>query len=118
MVPRALRFELCLGEGLGGFSGWSRAKEALDVSAAIEAWTLHDLRRTVATGMANIGVQPHIIEAVINHVSGHKSGVAGIYNRATYLPEKRQALDFWAAHVEALVAGKNESTVTVLRMAG
>ena len=44
-------------------------------------WTLHDLRRTVATRMADLGVQPHIIEAVLNHVSGHKAGVAGIYNR-------------------------------------
>jgi integrase len=66
---------------------------------------IHDIRRTVATGMANIGVQPHIIEAVLNHISGHKAGVAGIYNRAVYSAEKRHALNRWADHVRALVDG-------------
>jgi hypothetical protein len=50
-----------------------------------------------------LGVQPHIIEAVINHVSGHKAGVAGIYNRASYSREKREALDLWARHVLKVV---------------
>jgi hypothetical protein len=56
----------------------------------LPAWRLHDIRRSVATGMAEIGIQPHthIVEAVLNHISGHKAGVAGIYNRATYLSEK------------------------------
>jgi len=52
--------------------------------------------------MAEIGLQPHIIEAVVNHVSGHKAGVAGIYNRATYSAEKREALERWAAHVASI----------------
>ncbi len=52
--------------------------------------------------MADLGVQPHVIEAVLNHVSGHKAGVAGIYNRATYEKEKRETLDRWAQHVEAI----------------
>jgi integrase len=69
-------------------------------------WTLHDIRRTVATGMAGIGIQPHIVEAVLNHVSGHRAGVAGIYNRAAYAAEKAEALQRWADHVEALIAGK------------
>jgi hypothetical protein len=60
-------------------------------------------RRTVATGMANIGVQPHIIEATLNLISGHKAGVAGIYNRAVYAIKKRQALDRWAEHVRLLM---------------
>ena len=47
--------------------------------------------------MAEIGIQPHIVEAVLNHISGRKAGVAGVYNRATYLPERRQALDLWGA---------------------
>jgi hypothetical protein len=70
------------------------------------AWRLHDIRRTVATGMAEIGMQPHIIEAVLNHISGHKAGFAGIYNRATYLPEKTDALNRWAAHLLSVVEGK------------
>ena len=53
--------------------------------------------------MAELGVQPHVIEAVLNHVSGHKAGVAGIYNRALYMAEKRQALLLWSEHVKSLV---------------
>ena len=75
----------------------------LDARCGVTGWRLHDLRRTVATGMADIGVQPHIIEAVLNHVSGHKGGVAGIYNRANYAAEKAAALARWDEHVSALV---------------
>jgi hypothetical protein len=52
--------------------------------------------------MAEMGILPHVVEAVLNHISGHKSGVAGVYNRASYYTEKRQALDKWAAHVVTL----------------
>jgi len=106
------------GRGQGGFSGWSRCKAALDksIAAPLEPWTLHDLRRTAATRMADIGIQPHVIEAVLNHVSGHKAGVAGIYNRASYEPEKRAALDRWAENLLAIVEGR-ESNVIALRQA-
>jgi integrase len=84
---------------------WYRGKLALDARLkGVAPWRLHDLRRTCATGMAEIGVQPHIIEAVLNHVSGHKSGVAGIYNRAKYEPELRAALQRWADHVDKITA--------------
>ena len=66
-------------------------------------WTIHDIRRTVATGTADIGIQPHIIEAILNHVSGHKGGVAGIYNRASYAKEKAQALARWDEYVRSIV---------------
>jgi hypothetical protein len=72
---------------------------------------LHDLRRSVATHMAELGVQPHIVEAVLNHVSGHKAGVAGIYNKAAYEREKRQALAIWADHVMAAVEGRASNVV-------
>ena len=85
-----------------GFTDWDKGKARLDRKLAIAPWTLHDLRRTAATGMAELGVQPHIIEAVLNHVSGHKGGVAGIYNRARYEGEMRGALQRWADHVEAI----------------
>jgi len=65
--------------------------------------------------MAELGVQPHIIEAVINHVSGHKGGVAGIYNRATYDKEKREALNLWAEHVMALVENRKAVVVPMKR---
>jgi integrase len=85
--------------GEAGFSGWSQSKRVLDARLKLAPWTLHDLRRTVATGMAELGVLPHIIETVLNHQSGHKGGVAGIYNRATYAAEVRAALELWAEHV-------------------
>src|SRR5262245_119462 len=108
------------GDGHRGFSGWSKAKTALDGRIAeargntagahldkinpLPHWTLHDLRRTAATVMADrLGVLPHIIEAILNHVSGHRAGVAGIYNRARYEAEMGEALERWAKHVEAIV---------------
>jgi integrase len=103
-----------------GFGGWNEAKKTLDSRIAeagkpLEHWTQHDIRRTVATRMADLGVQPHIIEAVLNHVSGHKGGVAGIYNRATYDREKREALNLWAEHVMALVEGRKAVVVPMKR---
>jgi integrase len=94
-----------------GFSGWGKCKERLD--AAIEkklgkpmsGWVTHDLRRTFATRMADLGAQPHIIEACLNHISGHRGGVAGIYNRSLYTSEKAQALARWAEHISKLVGG-------------
>lgn len=101
--------------------GWSRRKEALDARIAkanhgkpLPSWTIHDLRRTAATKMADLGVQPHVIEAVLNHVSGQRAGVAGIYNRAIYKNEKAAALDLWADKLTAIVEGR-KSTVTPLR---
>jgi integrase len=114
--PRNLIFGLAG----GAFSGWSNSKEKLEARIAeatgktLPHWTPHDLRRTAATGMAELGVQPHVIEAVLNHVSGHKAGVAGVYNRSSYEREKRQALDLWAEHLTAIVEGR-ESNVTTLR---
>jgi integrase len=105
---------LVFGDGSGPFQGWSKAKAALDKRLGIESWRLHDIRRTVATGMADLGVQPHVIEAVLNHVSGHKAGVAGVYNRARYTHEKRVALSAWADHVESLVRG-TERTLTLIK---
>jgi integrase len=98
--------------GGGPFSGLSRCKERLDAritelnnGAPLAPWVHHDLRRSAATGMADIGIQPHIIEAVLNHVSGHKRGIAGIYNLATYNTEKKQALARWDEHLRAVVCG-------------
>jgi integrase len=111
---------LVFGRRSGPFSGWSKCKLALDQRIAEAAgkplapWRVHDLRRSFATQAAEIGIQPHIIDACLNHVSGHKGGVAGIYNKAAYEPEKRTALDRWAAHLLAVVEG-SQSNVTPLR---
>lgn len=66
-------------------------------------YTVHDLRRSAATAMADrLGVLPHIVEAILNHVSGHRAGIAGVYNRARYAREMREALEGWASHVEGI----------------
>ena len=91
------------------FTGYSKAKSRIDVRITklrekhMPSWTLHDLHRTCATGMARIGVAPHVIEAVLNHISGSRAGVAGLYNTYAYEPEKRAALGLWAGHIEKLI---------------
>jgi integrase len=108
------------GDSGRGFSGWSKCKERLDkriaeAASKVKSWRLHDIRRSVATHMAELGTLPHVIEAVLNHISGHKAGIAGVYNRALYANETRQALDVWGAHIEALAAGKLASNVTRMK---
>lgn len=85
------------------FNGWGKSKARLDVAAGIDGWTLHDLRRTVASGMAKLGVSLVVIEKVLNHVSGSLAGIVGVYQRHEYAEEKRAALQQWADHVERLV---------------
>jgi integrase len=117
-VPRRDR-EYVFGGGQGGFGGWSKSKALLDEAAQIkEPWRLHDLRRTVATRMADLGVLPHVVEATLNHISGHKAGVAGIYNRSTYIEERKKALDLWAAHLKVVVAQATGANITALRNRG
>lgn len=84
------------------YVGYSKGKRELDALAGQHGWTLHDLRRTAATGMARAGIQPHVVERVLNHVSGTFGGVAGVYNRFAYLDEMRVALSAWEAHVVGL----------------
>ena len=87
----------------GRFTSWAPAKAALDGKLpGLPAFTIHDLRRTCATGLGNLRVGPHIIETILNHRSGHKAGVAGTYNRSAYPEEAREALSRWADHVAAL----------------
>ena len=102
--------------GTTPISGFSKMKARLDKRLKLDKeWQLRDLRRTMVTGMAELGVQPHIIEAVVNHISGHKGGVAGIYNRASYAEPKRKALERWAAHLDAVVSGREEQKVVEMR---
>ena len=81
----------------------------------IPPWVIHDLRRTCATGMAELGIPPHIVEACLNHVSGARAGVAGTYNRAAYSDEKKLALERWADHVEGLVTSRTSKVVPMKR---
>jgi integrase len=136
--------DLIFGRGEGGFSGWSKSKERLDEriteangGKAIPHWTLHDLRRSFATYVGGglpahqfeklsarekelargLGILPHVIEAILNHVSGHKAGVAQVYNRSTYEKEKRTALDHWATHLELIVSQAAENVTPMRRKA-
>ena len=108
-----------------GASGFSKAHERLcELMAeaigvdAVEPFTLHDLRRTAATGMQRLGIGQTVVEAVLNHVTGSRAGVAGIYGRHHFTDEKRHALGAWAAEVERIVAGRERGNFVVLRSAG
>lgn len=85
--------------GRSRISGWSKYKARLDARAGISDWRIHDIRRTFASGLAGIGQPIHVVEKLLNHVSGSFAGVAGVYNRHTYADEMRAAVDAWAAVV-------------------
>jgi integrase len=89
--------------GTTPISGFSKAKTEIDELARVEDWTLHDLRRTMASGMARLGVSLPVIEKILNHSSGSFRGVVGVYQRHSFADEKRAALDMWGAHVARLV---------------
>jgi integrase len=99
-IPRRGQFVF----GERGFTNWADAKARLDQRVGIAPWTLHDLRRSCSTWMAELGVLPHIVEAVLNHRSGHKQGVAGRYNWAKYADAMKDALQRWADHLDQITA--------------
>jgi integrase len=119
-VPHIVGRDFLFGErsSVLGFTQQAEAKRDLDTRLGewVKPWTLHDLRRTAATMMADIGIQPHVIEAVLNHVSGHKAGVAGIYNRSAYDKEMKTALLRWADHIRALVEDGERKVVPMQRV--
>jgi len=96
----------------GGFCAWSVSKREFDKALKLEPWTVHDLRRTVRTGLGDLGVQPHIAEAVINHLPPK---LIRTYDRNKYESEKRAALDQWATHLKSVVAQATGANVTALR---
>src|SRR5215813_8333657 len=79
------------------------SKSVLDELSGITGWRLHDLRRTVVSGMARLGVPPHVADKILNHQEGTISGVAAVYQRHDFLAERKEALDRWGAHVERTV---------------
>jgi integrase len=116
--------DLVFGNGAGGFSGWSKAKSDLQRRLAklsvpggpMERWTLHDIHRSVVTHLNEHSfAQPHVVEALVNHVSGHKVGVAGVYNRAAYAAEKRRAVELWGDHFAALIDDRASNVVALRR---
>jgi len=110
-----LRFLLFGGRSSGGFTAWSAAKTDLDtrLNGKVANFVVHDIRRSAASGMADLGVEPHIIEAILNHYSGHRSGIAGTYNRAKYQTQIRTAMMLWDSHLRSLIEGSERKVVAL-----
>ena len=99
-----------------GFRGFAHAKLGLDARSDVTGWRLHDLRRTVATGLQRLGVRLEVTESVLNHVSGSRAGIVGVYQRHDWAEEKRAALNAWGEHIAAIVEGRTAAdNVTRLR---
>jgi integrase len=89
--------------GTKPFQDFTRAKKMLDRLSGVSGWRLHDLRRTCVSGMARLGVAPHVADKILNHQAGTISGVAAVYQQHEFLSERRAALELWAAHVSKIV---------------
>ncbi len=127
-IPRVSNVYIFSTTGGTPISGFSKYKKRLDALMRAEAqkecgaeamipnWKLHDLRRTMSTGMNGIGIFPHVVEACLNHISGAaKGGVAGVYNQEMYLVERVAAYERWAATIAGLVSGEGADNVVALR---
>jgi hypothetical protein len=112
-IARRDGYEHVFGRTLAaGFSGWSSAKAEFDSLVKLDDWVVHDLRRTVRTGIDKLGILPHICEAVLNHLPPK---LVRTYNQNTYEAEKRKALDAWAHHLKTIVAQATGANVTALK---
>jgi integrase len=117
-IPRQPGSDLVF-QGQHGFIRWNPAKRALDVKVAksVRAYRLHDLRRSVATGLGNLRVRPHVIECLLGHRGGFRAGVAGVYNWSDYMPEMVAASEVWADHLRELIEGTPRKVVPIRRRA-
>jgi len=95
------------------FRSFYYMRERLAAVSGVTDWTLHDLRRTVASGLQRLGVRLEVTEAVLNHRSGSTAGIVGVYQRHDYADEKRDALARWADHVDALISGRKANIVAL-----
>ena len=93
------------------FSGFSKSKSRLDDLSGVTDWRLHDIRRTVTSGIAQLGIAPHIADKILNHQSGTISGVAAVYQRHEFLDERKTALDAWGNHVQSLLDKTDQDNV-------
>jgi len=101
--------------GRNPFIDFSGSKRRLDAITKIPPWRIHDLRRTVATGLQRLGINLQVIEAVLGHVGGSRSGIVGVYQRHSFDAEKRTALEAWAREVERIVDGKPAKVLPLRR---
>ena len=120
-IPRVEGNDLVFStNGATPISGFSRAKARLDKVSGVgtsdaDEWRLHDLRRTVTTHLARMNFPPHVVDKILNHVTGALGGVAAVYNRHDYLPERRQALDAWANRLQSILRPAEAPNVVALR---
>ena len=111
-VPHMVSRDSLFGVHVNRFTAWGRNKIALDQRSGVtDSWCVHDVRRTVATRMADIGIAPHVIEEILNHRSGHKAGPAGVYNRSRYPNEVRAALATWEDYVSSITQGTERKVI-------
>jgi integrase len=101
--------------GITPVSGWSKMKRRLDEEMGIPPWRLHDIRRTVASGLASLGIQLPVIERTLNHVSGSFGGIVGVYQRHEFKEEQEAAFERWADHIEGLVTGRKTKVTPLVR---
>jgi len=101
--------------GRNPFIDFSGSKRRLDAITKIPSWRIHDLRRTAATGLQRLGTNLQVIEAVLGHVGGSRSGIVGVYQRHSFDTEKRIALEAWAREVERIVDGKPAKVLPLRR---
>jgi len=94
--------------GDSSFQGFSPAKREIDELSDVTEWRLHDLRRTCVSGMARLGIAPHVADKILNHQAGTISGVAAVYQRHDFLAERREALERWGAHVRRIIGNSFE----------
>jgi integrase len=116
-VPQVVGRDLLFGARTDrGFTSWAEHKRTLDARLGdqVEPWTLHDLRRTCATRLCDIGIEPHHVEALLNH-RGHKAGVAGVYNKSKYQRAVQHAVETWDNYLLALIEGRDEPNVIPFR---
>jgi integrase len=97
--------------GIKPFQDFTHAKRRLDQLSGVTRWRLHDLRRTCVSGMARLGVAPHVADKILNHQAGTISGVAAVYQRHEFLAERRAALDLWGAHVDRVLRKQSERRI-------
>jgi integrase len=100
-----------------GFTSWGEGKRALDAKLddQVRPWTLHDIRRTLATRMCDIGIEPHVVEQILNHQSGHRRGIVGTYNKSKYSHAVQNAVAAWDRHLRALIEGRDERKVVAFQ---
>jgi integrase len=101
--------------GTKPFQEFSVAKHLLDKHSGVSGWRLHDLRRTCVSGMARLGIAPHVADKILNHQGGTISGVAAVYQRHDFLAERKDALDRWAGHVAQIISSASNKRGSVLR---